>query len=184
MIKVVLFGERKDQKLAEALVKRLSKFFHVFYTDFLSCGEVGEGREIVVVQTKSMKHIGCENVIVVFLPHASVPDIIINGQVICLVCSDNKEQIWRLAEQSIPAITCGFSNKDTITVSSSTERAITLALQRQITTLGGAVVEPMELTLSAEDIQQQNEWMLTAALLLFSDAVDVEQPAVFPLVFS
>ncbi len=62
--------------------------------------------------------------------------------------SDNSAALNFLAGSSIPAITCGLSGRDSLTLTSMTENSAVIALQRNLPRHDGSYTEPMELPIN------------------------------------
>lgn len=177
MTKVILFGERKDRRLAEFLLRNLSKFFHVcFYHNSDSLVEFGEGEELLVIKTDSVYRAFSKDTIILLLPSAH-PEMLetITGSVFFVVRSSMHAQLRKLAQKGISAVTCGLSGKDTVTVSSYFENNITIALQRELRTVNGELIEPMEFLFQTQGKTDQNDVMMLASLLLLTGALNVEK---------
>lgn len=63
--------------------------------------------------------------------------------------SDPAALDW-VCRQKLPAITCGFHNRDTLTLSSITPDAAVICLLRALQTTDGRVIEPMEFPVSLD----------------------------------
>ena len=74
-----------------------------------------------------------------------------------------------VAQSGLPAITCGLSAKDTITLSSSTADSLLISLQRGITSFSGAPVEPVEIPLTLSCPRNPLLVLPVAAVLLLLD---------------
>lgn len=182
MTKVILFGEQKDRKLAEFLLRNLSKFFHVcLYHSPDSILEFGEGEELLVIETGSVHRAFSNNTIILLLPGAH-PETLeaITGSVFFVVRSSMHAQLRRLAKKGIPAVTCGLSGKDTVTVSSYLENNITVALQRELQTVKGELIEPMELLFQTQGETDQHDVLVLASLLLLTGVLNAEKTGELP----
>ncbi len=88
---------------------------------------------------------------------------------IAVVATDSPQVRKAVAGSGVPAITCGLSAKDTITLSSSTPDSLLISLQREITSFSGAPVEPVEIPLTLSCPRSPLLVLPVAAVLLLLD---------------
>ncbi len=93
----------------------------------------------------------------------------LTGEYIAIVRSDHTAGLDFLSNQKIPAITCGRSPQDTITLSSFTEDSAVVCVQRPICTLGGKTIEPSEFPLCDYTNTDPFSIMANTAILLLCD---------------
>ena len=79
---------------------------------------------------------------------ASLRPLKLRKNTVAVCDSEDKTAIDMLAKNKIPAITAGMSGFDTVTLSSITEREVTVSLLRPVTTLSGTVTEPCDFTVA------------------------------------
>ena len=70
----------------------------------------------------------------------AIPD-----SLLAVVDSSNEEVLLHVSRTKLPAVTCGLSPRDTLTLSSIGEQSAVVSLQRAIVCLDGAVCEPQEI---------------------------------------
>ncbi len=85
-----------------------------------------------------------------------------------VVGSDNPAAIEFLAQARQPAITCGLSPRDTITLTSMTDTGAVVAIQRSILSLDGRASEPGELPVRLSAPTDSYAIMCAAAVLAYS----------------
>ena len=62
------------------------------------------------------------------------------------ICSDENLTALNIFKKNcLPIITCGMGSKNTVTVSSISEKSLMLSLQRNIRDINGKVIEPLEI---------------------------------------
>lgn len=88
---------------------------------------------------------------------------------IAVVATASPQVRKAVAQSGLPAITCGLSAKDTITLSSSTADSLLISLQRGITSFSGAPVEPVEIPLTLSCPRNPLLVLPVAAVLLLLD---------------
>lgn len=69
----------------------------------------------------------------------------VQDRCIAVVDSGNDRLMRLVSGTGLPAITCGLSPRDTLTLSSIAEDSAVINLQRSVTCFGGAQVEPQEI---------------------------------------
>lgn len=85
-----------------------------------------------------------------------------------VVGSDNPAAIEFLAASKQPAITCGLSPRDTITLSSMTDGSVMVAIQRSIPAFDGTAIEPVELPVRLSAPADSYSILCAAATLAYS----------------
>lgn len=152
MICVCYIGDDSSTVFRDNLLARLGENFHVFYADKKLSYEKGKGNSILVLNAKITKELLINSCILVFAENAkiTVPKIVCEN-ITAIVNSTSTAQIKALAKLGIPVITCGNSQKDTLTYSSVTDDGIVVSLQRSIKSLLGNTIEPLELPITNSD---------------------------------
>jgi hypothetical protein len=88
---------------------------------------------------------------------------------IAIVEPDNSKAIDILKKKSLRTVTCGLSQRDTLTYSSiETERAV-ISLQREIKTLGSNSILPREIPVNFRSSYGDYQLLAAVAVLLLSD---------------
>lgn len=84
------------------------------------------------------------------------------------VCMDTNLAALKLfKENNVPIITCGTGNKNTLTVSSITEKGLMLSLQRSITDIKGNITEPKEIKTVAANIENYFPILAVTAVMIY-----------------
>lgn len=96
-----------------------------------------------------------------------------------VVGSDNPQAIEFWAAAQRPAITCGFSPRDTITLSSMTDTSAVVAIQRTIPTFDGNTIEPVELPIELTTPVDSYSIMCAAAVLAYSGKLQHQVDLIF-----
>lgn len=89
-------------------------------------------------------------------------------QVVAIVDSCNQDVMKLVSETELPAITCGLSARDTITLSSINEDSAVIDLQRSITCFDGKIMEPQEIPISLCSTIDSFALMCVAAIFILS----------------
>ncbi len=83
-----------------------------------------------------------------------------------VVFSTDKSALKMLKEKKITSITCGMAAEDTLILSSITDSAAIICLQRKITTLSGNIIEPAEYKVTLKNKITDYALLAAAAILL------------------
>ncbi|MDL2233244.1 hypothetical protein LJC63_06655 [Ruminococcaceae bacterium OttesenSCG-928-L11] len=123
--------------------------------------------DLFLAGAQSLGEISVHNSIVVYRDLLN-PRLLIShsGQAVAIVDSANAAAVDHVAALQLPAITCGLSARDTITLSSiGSERAM-INLQRAFHCIGGARVDPLETPVAITDAMDPYAVMASAAVCL------------------
>lgn len=155
MLNLLLTGRCEDGKTPEFLQRQLSRLlepntFRICDTDYLE--DVGDPRTIVIFkqsfcgQNAAGSLRGCTAV----------------------AGSENREALMYLKDQSVRTIACGLSERDTVTLASSTADSAVIGLQREILTLDDEPVEPSEYPVRFRNPPDEFPLLCLGAVLLLS----------------
>ena len=119
------------------------------------------------METDRLSNIALSDAIVVFDENClPCQELTISESCICLAASDNHNLLKILSGSHARVVTCGMSPKDTFTYSSKDEASIAVSLQRELLTLQGHPVEPLELVLSCPEEAGAYTLLFYAAILV------------------
>lgn len=141
MIVVAAGGE--NRRLRELL--RSAGALSMLCTDAAQASFCGDGPDLIFLSARVPLRISCENAALVVRRGAGLPSGIECENQIAIVDSADAAVREHLARRRLPAITCGLSGADTLTLSSLTADSAMIALQRQITAFDGTKTDPFEL---------------------------------------
>ncbi len=158
MIGIVLYGDRKEPaflKFEKRIRQVLAERYHMIsisQKDSALSSVCMEGKasspELVVIALPN--HVTLQKLIlekgVIICWKGQVPTIQkIEGNLVCIVSQDSEESCAAtLKDYDIPVISCGMSQKATLTFSSRNEEQCMVSLQRNIQRLDGGITEAME----------------------------------------
>ncbi|HEX3025647.1 MAG TPA: hypothetical protein VHR42_00230 [Clostridia bacterium] len=86
-----------------------------------------------------------------------------------VVDPDNADAIEMLQRNSMQTVTCGMSQKDTVTFSSLDSDRAVVSLQRELRSLSGTTIEPREFPVGFSKQPGEYQLLASAAVLLLSD---------------
>jgi hypothetical protein len=147
MTVVSVIGKSTDKILEEIILSQLIKTYRVTYIKNKSLVQAGTGYEIVVADTTELKSLYIPESIIVMKNGGKIPEIPLPEKSIIIANSENLEQLAALKNSNLNVITCGISDKDTLSCSSITSDSIVISLNRQITAFSGRKIQPLEIPL-------------------------------------
>lgn len=126
--------------------------------------------DFIVIDNKRIKNVHMQGGIALFRKH--VPrgqHIQIPASFFAIIDSDNSEAADILRGDGIQTVTCGLSQKDTVTFSSlENDRAI-VSLQRGLKALDGSYIGPVEVPVSFSESHSEYPLLASVAALLLSN---------------
>lgn len=91
------------------------------------------------------------------------------------ICEDcNKQALSVFSKSPVAVITCGMGAKNTVTVSHKSEHSILISLQRTITDIYGATLEPAEFLIQLKNNYSEFSLMASIAVLLLYGIIPKE----------
>ena len=158
MTNVVLSASRKNKHTFFQVTSLLSSHFSISVFDGVSLLQGLQGRPTVLLVQEAQ----------------CLSDKLEAGdQVVAVVLSDNGRAMELLSHSQVKGVTCGFSSRDTLTVSSISAESAVICLQRAITTFSGARIEPVELPVRLSRPVDMFSLLCVAAILILADQVQV-----------
>jgi hypothetical protein len=88
---------------------------------------------------------------------------------------ENDKAIEILKKNALQTVTCGLSQRDTLTFSSHVAERAVISLQREIKTLGGKAVLPHEIPVSLLSTYGDYQLLAATAVLMLSDVAIPEE---------
>ncbi|MDF2566966.1 MAG: hypothetical protein K0R90_422 [Oscillospiraceae bacterium] len=165
--KIILIGDMNDTLLKNKIVKEFSKFFKVIYTNDKSIFSEGCGHEIFLIEYENFDDIVVDNAAIVLKSKAKISkQNVLSGDSYVIVHSANEKQLSMLTYKNIRAITCGMSNKDTLTFSSK-EDEYAISLQRTLK-IKDLKIEPLEIVIDCYDMNDDYSILAYAACLILT----------------
>lgn len=169
MISVVIAANNQDKKFYNALQNILNRSFGTIHC-LGRCLDARVGcAELILTDTWSFDLIFSETAIIIVKDGESLTTgFETNRQAIAVVDSCNKDVMRLVGETKLPAITCGLSARDTITLSSISEDSAVINIQRSISCFDGTVIEPQEIPVTLCSSIDSFALMCAAAIFILS----------------
>ncbi|MCL2055623.1 MAG: hypothetical protein FWH02_00200 [Oscillospiraceae bacterium] len=166
MICVILSADKGIDRFREAVSLELEKHFSVIRAHGGTLDTSAYGAELLLTDIKSFRQFTGDATIIVLKDCGGAQLSAIAGAKIAVVDSGNGKLMRHMAQTGIPAITCGLSAKDTITLSSMGIDGAVVNLQRSIINLHGTVIEPQEIPVHISGEADRFAVMAAAAVCL------------------
>ena len=173
----VCFVQKDKNSIMNSLAHKLSVYYNIFMLDRKFSYQKGSGQPLVFFNSKATCELETESCILVFdedsklqLPHIACKNIV------AVVSSSNRSLINELSRYNMPVITCGASQKDTVTYSSFTGEKAVISLQRSIISFSGKTIEPFEISVEMDENDSIFCALAFAALLAQFDTFESSEP--------
>lgn len=170
MIPIVLCGKTSDTSISDALIPALARYGSGIYCGSQRLAKFGEGNpEFYVSDFEKPPKIEVENGILLFKnSFESQEPVQVPDSFSCILESQNLHAASALQGNDAAAITCGTSSKDTISIAALDESSAALSVQRSIITVGGAILEPHDFTVTFSTNLGPHRILAVCAVLLLS----------------
>ena len=123
-----------------------------------------------ICHPRSLQCIDAPRSLLVFGKQVTLPtNLQLPTHTVAVVDPTNRQVTDFLAQSQLPAISCGFSQKDTLTLSSLTDEQAVISLQRSIYSYAGRRIEPAELPVALSRPVDSYLLLALAAILLFTE---------------
>ena len=169
---VILMGDDWRQSIRQHILRQLRPYFHVVAVGGGKAIETGQGKRLLFIDADGLQNIDLEGAAVVLGPKAKLlkTSRIASG---CYIVADsaNAKQLAWLSGKNLKTISCGLSQKDTLTVSSRKEESCAVSLQRTLK-ICRKELEPMELLVSCEGEKDAYPILAAAACTLLTGAYE------------
>jgi hypothetical protein len=171
MTVVYTVGKSTDKTLEEIILSQLTKSYRVTYIKNKSLVQAGIGYEIVVADSSEIKSLYIPECIIIMKSDGAVPQIPFPEKSIIIANSECTSQLVALKNSRLNVITCGISEKDTLSYSSLTADSMVISLNREITAFSGRKIQPLEIPLKMDKLPKDIYYPIafTALRLILDD---------------
>jgi len=180
MITVLLYGSDNSTELTSALLGCISAInSSVLYltANLVSLPPANTQKiDFMVIDNMNINSVCAQKGIVVFKQDISgISNLLeIPNEFIAVTDPENTEAVIMLQKNGMQTITCGLSQKDTLTYSSIDAERAMISLQREIKTIDGETVYPMEIPIKLKSIHGDYPALASFAVLLLS-GIDLKE---------
>lgn len=131
--------------------------------------EKAKNPDFLIIDNPNLMNVHIPGGIVLFREHTSPRQHIdFPSAYFAVVGSDNREAAKMLRSDRIQTITCGLSQKDTVTFSSLDNDRAVISLQRGLKALDGTEIEPIEVPITFKPSHSEYSLLASIAVLLLS----------------
>jgi hypothetical protein len=173
MIPIFLCGSDKDTEIINVLLSSLHDFhrsaLHITAKTVSLLPPDADQADFLILENSNIQSLHLNKGLILFKSDISgCENIFLPQNFIAIVESDNEKAIELLKRNSLQAITCGLSQKDTLTFSSLDSEKAAISLQREIHSLKGDTILPHEMTLKLDSSYGNYSILAAVAVLLLS----------------
>lgn len=146
--------------------------FHISDETFSVIPPKAKEAQYIIIDNKAIKNIHAKNGIALFRKQVDAKnEIEIPPSFFAVIDSDNTQAADMLKKNGIQTVTCGLSQKDTVTFSSLENERAVVSLQRGLTALDGSELLPVEVPIAFSASHSEYPILASVAVLLLSGAV-------------
>jgi len=175
LFKIIIYGDFNENLIGLKLCRTLSKYGGVLHLYGGDINEISVGSPyFLVYETEHLNSLQVENAVVIFnnSNNLDCPKIAPSCNISYIVNAQDSNALSKLLSLSIPAIVCGMSAKDSITISSIRETQAVISVQREITLLSGKKLEPCEFKVTNIDKVDEDDLLIVCAILILFEKFD------------
>lgn len=172
---IILYGSEKDESIANMLLAALRSLrAGVLRLTAQSAALLPPGTPSVsylLLDDGQMRSVQMEHCILLFKANCSgLGGITLPRAHAAVLEPENEKAAALLQAQHVPIVTCGLSQKNTVTFSSRTPSTAVVSLQREIHDTSGAPVEPRELPVALSSPREDYPLLASVAALWLAGA--------------
>ena len=139
MVKLILLGEPRSEKLERFLTETLSRHFSLTACTGPRAFSAGSGRPLLLLSPPELSAADLGGGLFLARNGSQLPqNLRLPADAVVIVSSEEEEQLRQLARLRVQTVTCGLSCKDTVTFSSKSEESAVISLMRAVRGLSGA----------------------------------------------
>lgn len=174
---VIIYGDEKEKETGETIKRSLSHYGEVHYyksgeTIFSSGGERGP---FLIYELKEPHRLeGIKGLFIFKDKFSEFPLNLKDSEIMPVVSAQNPSAAELLNGTGKIAITCGTSQKDTLSIASLGLTTAVVSLQRYLTTISGRVIEPHDFQVKLKKETQVYPLLVACAALLMAEIQSVE----------
>ncbi len=173
MTSIFVAEKQADKQLCHTLAEILTQHFSVLWVNNQTVKVPPGDATMLISDLESFTSAICDKAVVVF---SEIQDIDFlpspPNKTVAVVDSTSKSLMKYVSQTKLPAITCGLSNKDTITLSSIDMDSAVITLQRAVTCFDATVAEPQEIPVRLSGEMDSFTLMAVAAVFIISGHIE------------
>ncbi|MFT8889017.1 MAG: hypothetical protein ABF449_03785 [Ethanoligenens sp.] len=167
---MILYGSEKDNGVAYMLLTALHSLhtgvLHLTTQALTLLPPVAPDISYLLLDDGQVRSVQMDGCILIFKTDCGgLGDIVLPKAHAAVLDPENEHAAALLQAHHIPVVTCGLSQKSTVTFSSRTPTTAVVSLQREIHTTSGALVDPRELPVTLSSPREDYPLLATVAAL-------------------
>ena len=177
---VILYGSEKDTQVTNTLLGAITAIgksaLHVTYKAIAMVPPKAQSPDFLIIDQSDVPYVQTGRGVVVFRQGLSFfqNGFNIPENYFAVVDPENEEAVKMLRKSCMQTVTCGLSQKDTVTFSSIEQDSAVVSLQRGILRLDGKSIEPVEVPVRFGGSHAQYAVLSAVAVLLLSGCIGSE----------
>ncbi len=168
MTDIFLLGDARDGRLGSLIRKRLSATYRITYVTPDCFLRTGQGYELLFYDGNPSEIDGAKGAVLVFKQDGALPERL-PSDCTAIISADSEAQRKAVQERNLSTIACGVSDTATVSFSSETDETLVVSLNRELTALSGKKIQPLELPVRKEGMDNDTLMRFTALRLLLDD---------------
>jgi hypothetical protein len=165
---VVVAAKKEEDSFWSAMAGLLEERFQVLRA-YAGVLEAKDEEAQLILADMNYRAVRADQVVFVYRDYESVnPELPIDANAIAIVDSSKEDLLAYVATTGLPAITCGLSAKDTVTLSSMRTDSAVINLQRGVTCFDGSLAEPQEIPIKRPEDADSFAVMAASAICLLA----------------
>lgn len=166
---VIVCGDCGERQLTKMLVSACTHYGGVVAANGGYILQTAKEPAFLLLSVNSLKALDCSGLLILGEALCQVPAAVRMKNVLSIADSTNRDAVKFLQGTGKAMIGCSMSDKDTVTLSERNETGGLFCLQRTVTTLGGRVIDPCEIAVSAEAAVPVFPLLAACCVLLLCD---------------
>ena len=148
MTKIFIYGKNEEKSISRRLLPVLVGLGGAVH---ICDGSVTEnsrsGVRFLIYETDTLRSLNASEGVFIFKAEqtSSLPAIGAQNALVCIARADDALTMKKLAFLQVPAIVCGSSPRDSVSISSVNGESISVSVQRTLTALDGSDILPCEI---------------------------------------
>lgn len=173
MLSIIISARKKDKPFWMSFDMLLDKNFSAIRAYGQRLKSDCSNPEMIITDTDGFDTIQSDNTIIIFKDMVDINIEPVKGhRAVAVLDSCNEKLIPLVASTGLPAVTCGLSARDTITLSSIGSESAVIDLQRSINCFNGSIAEPQEIPVYLGASVDSFALMAAASIYILSGKVD------------
>ena len=174
MVPVLLYGSGRDTAITNSLIRAFravhASVLHITSRTLSLMPTNAPHADFLLLDNCGVQDLQIQNGVTVFRPELSgfTEESVIPHDFVAVIDPMNEQAVAILKNRDIRTVTCGLSQKDTVTFSSLDPDRAVISLQREIFSFAGENVLPREIPVALSSPQAEYPLLASMAVLLLS----------------